>query len=268
MSIQQEKFKAIADKIREKTGSTDKIIPNEFVDKIDDVYESGKKSEYDAFWDEFQQNGLREKYHYAFAGFFPKVFNPKYDIKPISANNMFNNFNNLGVSRIDPNKDYVDLVELLEKANVTLDFSNCTDFQNWIMWANISRLGIIDCKSLKGSLNCYYAHQLLTIDKLIVYEGNKTTFNWQGCTKLMNIIIDGVIETTFDIRYTTVLTHDSLMSIINALSTTTSGLTITFSKQAVNNAFGINVDDPSTYPEGSEFYNLRNSKSNWTFNYA
>jgi hypothetical protein len=40
------------------------------------------------------------------------------------------------------------------------------------------------------------------------------------------------------------------------------------SKAAVNNAFGIDVDDASTYPEGSEYYNLRYSKSNWTFNYA
>ena len=44
MSIQQEKLKAIADKIRDKTGETDLIKPNDFVNKIDDVYESGKKN--------------------------------------------------------------------------------------------------------------------------------------------------------------------------------------------------------------------------------
>ena len=42
MSYQQQKFKAIADKIREYTGTTDLIIPNDFALKIDDVYEAGR----------------------------------------------------------------------------------------------------------------------------------------------------------------------------------------------------------------------------------
>ena len=40
------------------------------------------------------------------------------------------------------------------------------------------------------------------------------------------------------------------------------GASITLSKTAVNNAFEIDVDDTTTYPEGSEFYVLRNSKNN------
>ena len=41
MSYQQEEFRKIADKIREKTGTTDLIIPNEFASKIEDVYNKG-----------------------------------------------------------------------------------------------------------------------------------------------------------------------------------------------------------------------------------
>ena len=41
MSYQQNKFKEIADKIRERTGTTDPIIPKDFASKIDDVYEAG-----------------------------------------------------------------------------------------------------------------------------------------------------------------------------------------------------------------------------------
>ena len=41
MSYQQEQFKAIADKIREKTGTTDPIKPIDFANKIDEVYEAG-----------------------------------------------------------------------------------------------------------------------------------------------------------------------------------------------------------------------------------
>ena len=67
MSIMQEKFKAIADKIREKLDITELIKPNDFADKIDDVYAAGKKAEYDAFWDVCQNNGERNDYQYAFA---------------------------------------------------------------------------------------------------------------------------------------------------------------------------------------------------------
>lgn len=44
MSIMQEKFKAIADKIREKLSITDLIKPNDFVNKIDDVYDAAKEA--------------------------------------------------------------------------------------------------------------------------------------------------------------------------------------------------------------------------------
>lgn len=44
MSVQQEKFKEIADAIREKTGSTDLIKPSEFASKVNDVYEAGQQS--------------------------------------------------------------------------------------------------------------------------------------------------------------------------------------------------------------------------------
>ena len=88
MSVQQQKFKEIADKIREKTGETDLIKPSDFASKIDDVYtagqnaggggsdaptyeqgfEDGKIAERDAFWDAYQQNGNRTGYTYAFYG--------------------------------------------------------------------------------------------------------------------------------------------------------------------------------------------------------
>lgn len=209
--------------IAEKLQTIAENVPKVFESGI----EQGKQIEYDEFWDKFQVNGNRTKYQYSFAGFFADVFKPKYNMTPVSAANMFNNFNAFGTWTIT-SKDYVDLVELLDKANVAIDFSECTNFQNWLMWANITRVGVIDCKSLTGSFNCYYAHQLRTIDKLILYEGNGTTFNWDGCSWLTNITIEGVIEKAFDIHYTKHLTHESLMSIINALKNLSgSGKTLT-----------------------------------------
>lgn len=56
------------------------------VPKVNEVYAAGKKSEYDTFWDSFQNNGKRTYYSFAFAedfnySFWSKGFTPKYPIK-------------------------------------------------------------------------------------------------------------------------------------------------------------------------------------------
>ena len=64
---------------------------------------------------------------------------------------------------------------------------------------------------------------LKTIEKLRVVEdtiANNTAFS---CSALENITIDGTIGTSFNFQYCTKLTHESLMSIIDALQTKTEG---------------------------------------------
>lgn len=82
MSIQQEKFKAIADKIREKTGATELIKPNDFTEKINEVYDAGKQAEYDRFWDDFQNKGGATGCAYLFYGtgaWNMNLYKPKYN---------------------------------------------------------------------------------------------------------------------------------------------------------------------------------------------
>ena len=62
------------------------------------------------------------------------------------------------------------------------------------------------------------------------------------------------------------LNKASIVSVINALSATTSSKTVTFKKTAINSAFGINIDNESTYT--TEWNTLRGSKSNWNFSFA
>lgn len=249
MSVQQSKFKEIADAIRFFLVTEDKIKPSQFVSKISEVYDAGKQAECDRFWDIFQDYGNKTNYGSAFGGFTKALFKPKYDMKVKNAMNMFHRafINDKGEG------ENVDLVELLNELGITLDFSECTEFSNWLLLGAIVRIGVIDCKSLKSSFRCYYAHALKTIDKLRLYEGNGTSFMWQGCSKLTNITIEGPIEKAFDIQYSKVLTRDSIVSIMNALSDATQGLTATFSQQAVNAAF--------TEEEWAELVAL---KSNWT----
>jgi hypothetical protein len=48
------------------------------------VYDAGKKTEYDRFWDAFQENGKRRQYPYAFSfGWNDSNFNPKYPLTGI-----------------------------------------------------------------------------------------------------------------------------------------------------------------------------------------
>lgn len=238
------------------------------------VYDAGKQAEYDAFWDMFQINGERRNYGYAFLGgtWNEDMFQPKYDMNITVGLLMFayNGHNNGGA--------LIDIKGLLERAGVTLDTSNCSDMKMFCYIAkSITRLPVISFESCTNlNANFYQATSLKSIDKLILksdgtntYQNNSYDRPFFSCNALEHMPVEGVIgQNGFDVHWSTKLDRESIISIINALSTTTTGLTVTLSKTAVNNAFGINVDDPTTYPEGSEWYELRNSKSNWTISFA
>lgn len=218
------------------------------------VYEAGKKSQYNEFWDNLQQNGKRTNYDGCFGGWNENTFNPKYNIKPTSASYMLTQY-----------QSKTDMVEHLKECGVSLDFSNCNNFANFMLWSQISRMGVIDTRSAT-SISFYVAYCLKTIDLLILKDDGSQSLNFNDCSSLQNISVEGVIGKSCNLQWSP-LSKDSIISIINALSTTTSKLTVTFKKTAINNAFGIDIDDETTYPEGSEFYNLRNTKANWTFSY-
>ena len=178
---------------------------------IDSVYEAGKKAEYGEFWDLYQNNGNRNSCINLFSGvgWNDVTFNPKNSMQNITlANAMF------GSSQI------TDLQAILDKCNVVFNFSNCNNFVNMINGSSITRLGVINTNSSSQLTNAFYDGQKLkTIDKLILSSTGTQTFSstFYNCKALENIVIEGVIGNSLDIRYSTKLTHDSLMSIINAL---------------------------------------------------
>ena len=183
MSIQQEKFAAIADAIRVKTGSTDLIKPSEFADKVDEVYKTGYQDYCDLIWDAFQDGGKRTDYKKAFYNWdkFKECFKPKYDIKPTgSVSEMFASVN-----------QYISIPTLCEAQGIVLDFSKVTDFTNMLNMSAIYRIGVVDCSSATSlSLAFYYASSLNTIDKLIVHEGITTYSNcFTNGSLLKNITI-------------------------------------------------------------------------------
>jgi hypothetical protein len=243
MSV-NEKMTAIADSIRGYTTITKPLSLDEMPSGINDVYnsgysvgytlgnqagfdigkvegiEEGKKTERDDFWEVFQKGGEPMNYNYAFGynKFKDENYFPKYDINVMSGNTTANYMFNVASDITD--------------TKVTIDASKANNTQNMFS----------SCTNLKK------------IPKLIVgaNTGFANTFN--ACEALEELYIEGTIaKNGLTLQYSTKLNKASIESIINALSKTTSGLTVTLSKTAVNNAF-----------TAEEWDALEATKTNWT----
>ena len=224
------------------------------------VYEAGKQAEYDRFWDIYQDKGGRSNYTCAFAhtGWTDETFKAKYDMV----------LSYWGGSQMFHQSLITDLKGTLESLGITLDTKDCHAFGQMFQLISSETIPVIDLTNADQSTNYMFASPSIKyIEKIISSENTKyNAYAFQNATALIDVVFEGVIARAVDIHWSP-LSKASIVSIINALSTTTSGLTLTLSKSAVNTAFGINVDDATTYPEGSEYYILRHSKDNWTISY-
>lgn len=160
----------------------------------DDGVEAGKKTEYDAFWDAFQQMGNRTYYRYAFYSqssdaWTDSTYNPKYPIVAIG--------------------DYA--------GDSMFQAAQITDTKVDIEIGTNASYTFISCYSLK------------TIRKLIVSED--TTFNrwFDGCGALENVTFEGVIASDISFRDSTKLSKASVDSIVAHLKDLTgqTGKTLT-----------------------------------------
>lgn len=270
MSIQQEKFKIIADKIREKTGTAESIKPNDFASKIDDVYEQGKTDEYNKMWDRLQRNGENTYYTNFFQGYCWgwDNFYPKYDIKIKGdgqrAFYVWNSYNSSG-----------SLTARLNECGVKLDTSECTRMTYMFGYNMFTEIPDLDFTGFANESASYCNGVFvngretvkigtITVKKELSYNGWFTDNR-----KLKEIRFEGKIAKSIGFPASP-LDKESQISIITHLCTDedVTGQTVTFKKSAVNNAFGIDIDDETTYPEGSEYYELRYSKPNWNFAYS
>ena len=214
--------------------------------------EEGTQAEHDRFWEAYQENGNRTDYGCAFAGlgWNDETFKPKYDIRPVI---------NGGATHIFRKAKIKNLSELLEERGVVLDLSQCVGdvsepFSNCTSLTHVPTIDLSSASKLTHGFS--YSTALVSIEKLIVHEGLTYGYPVQGCTALVDLIVEGVIgQNGFSVQQSPKLSKTSIESIINALSTTTSGLSITLSKTAINAAF---TDE--------EWATLANTRSNWTIN--
>lgn len=246
-------YKAIADSLRNFYENDNTYTPGELpgavAQGLDDAYTAGKleggdgagyeqgviqgeKNAYDAFWDDFQQNGQRTVYNSAFGGqWTANTFKPKYPLRPTNIYMMF--FSNTADTIKIP-----DFVEFCRENNVVLDLSNAVGNGNYALAAlHTNHFGVLDfsCSSdTSKTLSLpylFYSHGnadgVKVIDEFICSE--RTVFNvntLQHATQLEEVTFTGEIASdNFNVSTCTKLTHDSLMSIINTLkdysSTTT-----------------------------------------------
>ena len=222
--VKTEKLTAIADSIREKTGETDTITIDEMPNKMDEVFEKGKKSQYDEFWDAFQQNGNRTYYNYGFGGhgWTDDTFKPKYNMKPVNANYMF------------ASSQITNLVTALDKAGVELSFENTTTMTYMFMYSEIQEVGTIDTRKantvdlLNGWTNCVTIGKIIFSDTVAQNIGGA-----YECEKLENIrAVEGVIRKNINFSPCKVLSMQSVDNLTNALMTITDGVARTFSLHA------------------------------------
>ena len=106
--------------------------------------------------------------------------------------------------------------------------------------------------------------KLTTIPQLDTSNGTNFSNMFYSCSALTNLTIAGSINTSgMNLKSATKLSKSSITSVVNALSASASGKSITFSKTAVNNAFETSsgVADGST---SEEWTTLIATKANWT----
>lgn len=143
------------------------------------VFDAGIKSEYDRFWDLHQDYGKPTGYSNKFFAWKAANYKPKYPII-VTAN-----------SSSQSCFAYCGITDTL----VDITFSKGCDVQYFFQ----------QCTSLK------------TVRKITCDKTSKLTSLFYNCSALTNVTFEGEIGYGFRVSYSSAITHDSLMSIINHL---------------------------------------------------
>lgn len=218
----------------------------------DAVYEAGKKAgggdaEYKRFWSALQDNGNRTSYLYGFYQWRVDAIDPQYDVRPINATNMFQ-------SVTAYNGKSLSIPELEARNGIKFDFSKTTAFGNWLGWGAIEDLGFVDTTSCPNP-NFSSCNILKKLSIALKEDGSQNcsgAFDYDSGLEDLTIV-SGVFGSNLNFSWSP-LSKDSILSVFNALSTTTTGLTVTFKQTAVEAAFTTD-----------EWNALIATKTNWTY---
>lgn len=194
-------FQSIADKIRSKTGKTDAIVANNFPESVEEVFEAGKKSEYDAFWDAYQDNGKRIDYDTAFAGvaWDDSLFKPKYRLDDTITCSAYMMFRKANIS------DVTILGSI--KSDRTAYMFHDSQIQH------IGRLYILDTHLNATFMNNW---KLKSIELLDLQNLEVIIDPFTNCSHLESIVFGGLITVSLNMQWSP-LSVDSMKSAITHL---------------------------------------------------
>ena len=204
--------------IAEKLTAVAEKLPQVYTAGQERGFEQGKHAERTDFWSRLQQLGNRTNYQYAFRGdgFDFDNFYPRYPLYPTNAEMMFYNWT---VGNCEGS-----LKARLEEQGVVLSTVNAKNMGNIFAYSRFTELPAVNVTGVTANTAYYignlfaYCRILTSIDKIILNENTQYQSWFAGNTELAELRIQGVIgQSGFDFTQAKRLSHDSLMSIINAL---------------------------------------------------
>lgn len=181
---------------------------------VEQGYEIGRQAEYDAFWDAIQAKGARTFYGMAFRQWGCQFVRPKYKVVPTEAGSARNTFfNNDKLKKVEA--AYFDFSQMPRGTYLNnswyYTFATCGSLEE------IEDIGMMP--DYDYTYTFAYCPTLRKIAKITLDENTVLASVFQGCRALTELTVDGTIgRNGFNVSWSTKLTHESLMSIINALA--------------------------------------------------
>lgn len=186
----------------------------QIAERMPEVYNAGQKSEYDRFWDAYQDNGNRRNYANGFVreGWRSENFKPKYPI--IATGDASYMFDGSRIGNWDtPDFDFVERgieLDVRGATSLTYMFRNCH---------GIKRVGVIDGTGCKDLNRLFYTSGIDTIDELRLAENVTFDNTFASANLLKNITISGEIGNSINFLQSP-LTPESMISVITHLQYT------------------------------------------------
>ena len=228
-------------------------------------YADGQKSEYDRFWDAFQDYGNRTNYVNAFSGVYwnADTLRPKYTCKIV---------NDGGASMF--NKCFFSptaYTKTLDISHISIDVSEATNCEAMFSNALVNKVTLIFSEKVTSLLNAFTKNnQGGATGMEITLKVPNPNCNWTNAFSYHAnlkrlILLEGTVigVNGFSVQWCQYLPQEDIVGIINALSTQTSGLSVAINKRAVDKAFETSsgANDGST---SAKWLALIATKPNWT----
>ena len=207
---------SIADKTATISANNITIAENE-----QKVYDAGAKREYNRFWDAYQNNGKPMSWGqpqaFSYACWNDTTFFPKYDIYPSSGDCR---------SWFYQNK-VTNLRDRIDGRGLHVNLTRCTTLNMWFRETATTELPDMDTSKVTNFMElAYNATSLHTIPRLNLTSATSVSNIFTGTTALKNITFEGTIPINISFASCTLLTHESLMSIITALKDYSASTTV------------------------------------------